>query len=191
VPRQATAPLDGVRVLDLSRALAGPYATMQLADLGADVIKIENPDGGGDSRSWGPPFVTGTSGTTESTYFLSANRGRRSVRADLNADDERFATNAARVTHRGDLHEMIARVLTTRPAEWWVGALAAAGVPTGVAKTLDQVYESAQVASEGLVLDVEHTSLGSIRTHPRVLHRRVTAHRTPRTVFPSPTGQKP
>jgi crotonobetainyl-CoA:carnitine CoA-transferase CaiB-like acyl-CoA transferase len=352
-------PLDGLRVLDLSRALAGPYAAMLLADLGADVIKIENPDGGDESRSWGPPFVTGSVGTSESTYFLSANRGKRSVRADLkdpagsdlvlelartadvlvenfrpgvmdrlglgpdrlldrnpglvilsisgfgasgpdagragydqilqaegglmsltgdedsgaarvgvpiadlstallgtigilaalrerdrsgagqvvstsllasqialhtfegtrwlvagevprptgnhhptvapyglfptasapiviavgndatwrrfaplaglSTDDERFATNAARVAHRGDLHEMIATALTTHPAHWWVGALTAAGVPAGVVKTLDQVYESAQVDSEGLVLDVEHPSLGSIRLPGRPL----------------------
>lgn len=62
MPRPATAPLDGLRVLDLSRALAGPYATMTLADLGADVIKIGSPGGGDDTRSWGPPFVTGSSG---------------------------------------------------------------------------------------------------------------------------------
>ena len=77
-----SSPLQGVRVIDLTRALAGPYATQMLADAGADVIKIERPDGGDDSRSWGPPFV-GEGDARESAYFLSINRGKRSVVLDL------------------------------------------------------------------------------------------------------------
>lgn len=79
------APLDGIRVIDLTRALAGPYATQMLADAGADVIKVERPDGGDDSRSWGPPFV-GEGERRESAYFLSINRGKRSVTLDLKDD---------------------------------------------------------------------------------------------------------
>jgi crotonobetainyl-CoA:carnitine CoA-transferase CaiB-like acyl-CoA transferase len=71
-------PLRGVRVLDLSRVLAGPYCTMLLADLGADVVKVERPEGGDETRTWGPPFVGG-----EAAYFLSVNRGKRSVAIDL------------------------------------------------------------------------------------------------------------
>src|SRR3989454_1602999 len=71
-------PLADVRVVDLSRVLAGPYATMTLADLGADVVKIEHPAGGDETRTWGPPFAGG-----ESAYFLSVNRGKRSVALDL------------------------------------------------------------------------------------------------------------
>ncbi len=71
-------PLAGVRVLDLSRVLAGPYCTMMLADLGAEIFKIERPGVGDQSRAWGPPFVGG-----ESTYYLSANRGKRSVAVDV------------------------------------------------------------------------------------------------------------
>jgi crotonobetainyl-CoA:carnitine CoA-transferase CaiB-like acyl-CoA transferase len=71
-------PLAGVRVVDLSRVLAGPYATMTLADLGADVVKVEHPVGGDETRSWGPPFADG-----EAAYFLSVNRGKRSVALDL------------------------------------------------------------------------------------------------------------
>lgn len=77
---QAARPLAGVRVLDLSRALAGPYCTMMLADAGADVLKVEPPDGD-DSRGWLP--IAERDGVRESTYFLSANRGKRSVRVDL------------------------------------------------------------------------------------------------------------
>ena len=74
-------PLAGVRVLDLSRILAGPYATMMLADLGAEVIKIE-PPGGDDTRTWGPPFGGG-----EAAYFLAVNRGKKSVVLNLKTDE--------------------------------------------------------------------------------------------------------
>jgi crotonobetainyl-CoA:carnitine CoA-transferase CaiB-like acyl-CoA transferase len=77
-----SAPLRGLRVLDLSRVLAGPYCTMMLADLGADVVKIERPGIGDQSRAWGPPFIAG-----ESTYYMAANRGKRSVAVDVT--DER------------------------------------------------------------------------------------------------------
>jgi len=78
-------PLDGVRVLDLSRVLAGPWCVQNLGDLGADVIKIERPGPGDDSRQWGPPWLADTEGkpTHESAYNLSANRNKRSVAIDM------------------------------------------------------------------------------------------------------------
>ncbi len=83
-----TAPLEGVRILDLSRVLAGPWATQLLADLGADVIKIERPGEGDDTRGWGPPYAVSPDGTArESAYFLSANRGKRSVTIDMASPD--------------------------------------------------------------------------------------------------------
>lgn len=80
-------PLSGIKVLDLSRILAGPWSTQLLADLGADVIKIERPLSGDDTRGWGPPFLDCEDGgsTGESAYFLSANRGKRSVTADISS----------------------------------------------------------------------------------------------------------
>jgi crotonobetainyl-CoA:carnitine CoA-transferase CaiB-like acyl-CoA transferase len=75
-------PLEGVRVLDLSRVLAGPYATMMLADLGAEVLKLEHPERGDDTRHWGPPFAG-----SESAYFLSVNRNKRSAGVDLKDPD--------------------------------------------------------------------------------------------------------
>jgi glutaryl-CoA transferase len=75
--------LEGVRILDLSRVLAGPYATMVLGDLGADVIKVEHPERGDDTRHWGPPFTGG-----ESAYFLSVNRNKRSISADLKEPED-------------------------------------------------------------------------------------------------------
>ncbi|WP_375573247.1 CoA transferase [Seohaeicola saemankumensis] len=84
-----TQALSGLRVIDLSRILAGPTATQLLADLGAEVIKIERPGHGDDTRGWGPPFVTDEAGgdTRESAYFLSANRGKQSVAVNI-ADPE-------------------------------------------------------------------------------------------------------
>lgn len=76
--------LDGVRVLDLSRVLAGPWATQILGDLGADVIKVEKPGVGDDTRSWGPPFLPGADGAHgDAAYYLAANRNKRSVTIDF------------------------------------------------------------------------------------------------------------
>jgi len=77
--------LDGIRVLDLSRVLAGPWCTQTLADLGADVIKIERPGAGDDTRSWGPPFLKDAQGkdTPEAAYYLGTNRNKRSLSCDI------------------------------------------------------------------------------------------------------------
>jgi len=77
--------LDGIRILDLSRVLAGPWCTQTLADLGADVIKIERPGAGDDTRSWGPPFLKDADGadTRDAAYYLGANRNKRSVTCDI------------------------------------------------------------------------------------------------------------
>jgi crotonobetainyl-CoA:carnitine CoA-transferase CaiB-like acyl-CoA transferase len=83
---EPTGPLQGLVVVDLTRALAGPHAAMMLGDLGAEVIKVENPIGGDDTRGWGPPFVDPAVGERESTYFLCANRNKKSVTLDLKED---------------------------------------------------------------------------------------------------------
>jgi crotonobetainyl-CoA:carnitine CoA-transferase CaiB-like acyl-CoA transferase len=77
--------LDGIRVLDLSRVLAGPWCTQTLADLGADVIKIERPGSGDDTRTWGPPFLKDAQGqdTAEAAYYLGTNRNKRSLTCDI------------------------------------------------------------------------------------------------------------
>ena len=81
-------PLAGLRVLDLSRVLAGPLCTMILGDLGADVIKVERPGDGDDTRTWGPPWSEGSHGR-ESAYYLCVNRNKRSAAADLKTDEGR------------------------------------------------------------------------------------------------------
>jgi formyl-CoA transferase len=89
-------PLDGVRVLDLSRVLAGPYCTMMLGDLGADVVKVELPGLGDDTRRWGPPFKGG-----ESAYYLAVNRNKRSL--TLNLKQERARDLLRRLAVRSDV----------------------------------------------------------------------------------------
>lgn len=86
---RASAPLQGIRVLDLSRVLAGPWCGQMLADLGAEVIKIERPIDGDDSREWGPPFVKDADGSPSrvSAYFASANRGKKSIELDISTPE--------------------------------------------------------------------------------------------------------
>ncbi len=82
-------PLEGLVVADLSRVLAGPFTTMLLGDLGADVVKVEHPDGGDETRAWGPPFYG-----EHSTYYLAVNRNKRSVALDLKTEAGRRAARA-------------------------------------------------------------------------------------------------
>jgi len=89
-------PLEDLLVIDLTRALAGPFCTVMLSDLGARVIKVETPDGGDDTRGWGPPFVG-----TESAYFLSVNRNKESLA--LNLKDARGAAILRRLLARADV----------------------------------------------------------------------------------------
>ncbi len=93
-------PLEGIRVLDLSRILAGPWCTQNLADLGADVIKVERPATGDDTRHWGPPYLKDGQGkdTSEAAYYLSTNRNKRSLEADI-ASSEGAALIRELVTH--------------------------------------------------------------------------------------------
>jgi formyl-CoA transferase len=94
LPTECCGPLHGLVVVDLTRALAGPHAAMMLGDLGAEVIKVENPVGGDDTRGWGPPFVQPDDGGRESTYFLSTNRNKKSVTLDLKGDQGKSALDA-------------------------------------------------------------------------------------------------
>src|SRR3954469_8253282 len=80
-------PLAGVRVLELARILAGPWAGQVLADLGADVIKVERSKTGDDTRAWGPPFIEGKDGNLGAAYFHSTNRGKRSIECDFETDE--------------------------------------------------------------------------------------------------------
>ena len=88
--------LAGIKVLDLSRVLAGPWCTQVLADLGADVVKVERPGLGDDTRQWGPPFLKDAEGndTTQASYFTACNRNKRSVTVDMATPEGRWQINA-------------------------------------------------------------------------------------------------
>src|SRR5271169_6756174 len=88
--------LDGIHVVELTEALAGPYCAMMLGDLGADVVKVERPGVGDQSRTWGPPFVG-----KESAYFLAANRNKRSIA--LNYDDAKDLETLHRLIASADV----------------------------------------------------------------------------------------
>jgi len=96
LPSAFAGALAGVRVLDLSRVLAGPWSTQILADLGADVVKVERPGTGDDTRAWGPPFAGECSGgsSQESAYYLSANRNKRSIALDLHDPSDQATLRA-------------------------------------------------------------------------------------------------
>jgi crotonobetainyl-CoA:carnitine CoA-transferase CaiB-like acyl-CoA transferase len=94
-------PLDGVLVADFSRVLAGPYATMLLADLGAQVVKVERPGTGDDTRAWGPPFADAGTDAAASTYFLGVNRNKRSVALELTTPGD--AALALELVRRADV----------------------------------------------------------------------------------------
>ena len=83
-------PLSGIRVLDMSRILAGPSCAQMLGDMGADVIKIERPGSGDDTRDWGPPYLRDEQGqdTSESAYYLCTNRNKRSLAVDIAREEE-------------------------------------------------------------------------------------------------------
>ncbi|MBA2452588.1 MAG: CoA transferase [Chloroflexia bacterium] len=86
---ESSGALEGVRVIDLTRVMSGPYCTMMLGDMGADVIKVELPGKGDDTRGWGPPFVERPGVPRESAYYLSVNRNKRSIEVDLKSDEGR------------------------------------------------------------------------------------------------------
>ena len=110
-------PLHGIRVIELARILAGPWAGQMLADLGADVIKVESPDGGDDTRKWGPPFVTGEDGENLSAaYYHACNRGKRSAAIDFSTPEgAETVKQASRHRRRADREFQARRPEEIRP----------------------------------------------------------------------------
>ena len=136
-----TAPLTGLRVFDLTRILAGPTCTQLLGDLGAEVIKIERPGQGDDTRKWGPPFVPDANGedTTESAYYLSANRNKRSVSIDISRPEGQKLAGMAH--HK--VHDVKWTQLSTGPHE---DPMPRFLQPPSTAATLNLAANAAQAA---------------------------------------------
>ncbi len=151
----APRPLAGIRVLDLSRVLAGPFATQQLADLGAEVIKLESPDGGDATRGWGPPFLE----DGRSAYFLATNRGKRSIAVDLDAPEGRGVLE--RLAATADL--LVENFRPGQLADWGLGlarlrernprliTLTITGFGTGGARAGDPGYDALVQAMTGVM----------------------------------------
>jgi crotonobetainyl-CoA:carnitine CoA-transferase CaiB-like acyl-CoA transferase len=139
----ASGPLHGVRVLDLSRVIAGPFCTMQLADLGAEIIKIEHPERGDDSRGMKPPEAGG-----ESHFFLAFNRSKKSVALDMATKDGA---------------EIVRALATRSDCEHWLGKLGAAGLPAGPVRSVSEALESSEARERGMVAHVKHPTAGDLR----------------------------
>ena len=146
-------PLAGLKVLDLSRILAGPWAGQLLADFGADVVKVERPGVGDDTRGWGPPFLRDASGsetTNNAAYYMSANRGKRSITLDFAAPEgqavvkrlvecadvliENYPVHAALFHHHPMVHTTTghpaAATLRLPPSGWYVSLSMSDTCPT-------------------------------------------------------------
>jgi len=108
----AMLPLEGIRVIEVAQNLAGPYCGEILALLGADVIKVERPEGD-DTRGWGPPFLDG-----DGSSFLAVNLGKRSIKLDLKSD-----ANSGRFEHKGEILGGFAKILATRTKGEWIDVL--------------------------------------------------------------------
>jgi crotonobetainyl-CoA:carnitine CoA-transferase CaiB-like acyl-CoA transferase len=163
----ATGPLADLRVLDLTRALSGPFATMILGDLGADVIKVEDIWHGDDTRRWGPPFQG-----DDAAYFLSINRNKRGLSVNMKTPEgqqlvQRLAESSDILMEnfrpRDTLIPRITRALATRGCAEWTDRLNAAGVPAGPVNTVPAALEQAQITARQMVVEVEHPVAGMLR----------------------------
>jgi itaconate CoA-transferase len=137
--------LDGIRVVACETGLAGPLCSRLLADFGADVVKIERPDGGDVTRAWDVAVLSADHWRELCTSVLD--------RPDLLAD-ERYATNESRVAHRADLERILEDELARRAGEDWIDRLEAARIPCGRVNGIAEVMEHPQLAHNRLVAEI-------------------------------------
>ena len=156
-------PLEGIRVLNLGHVLAMPTCTMQLADLGAEVIKIERPGIGDDSRNFGP-FKN-----NESAYFISINRNKKSITLDLKKEKgKKIFKDLVKVSdvvteNYKELKPIITEWSKEKTVEETLNILINAGVPVGEVNTLDKIVDGPNIKLREMIVEVEHPLAGKVK----------------------------
>jgi crotonobetainyl-CoA:carnitine CoA-transferase CaiB-like acyl-CoA transferase len=156
-------PLEGIRVLDLGHVLAMPTCTMQLADLGAEVIKIERPGIGDDSLNFGP-FKN-----NESAYFISINRNKKSITLDLKKEKgKKIFKDLVKVSdvvteNYKELKPIITEWSKEKTMEETLNILINAGVPVGEVNTLDKIVDDPDIKLREMIVEVEHPLAGKVK----------------------------
>jgi crotonobetainyl-CoA:carnitine CoA-transferase CaiB-like acyl-CoA transferase len=159
----AKKPLEGIRVLDLGHVLAMPTCTMQLADLGAEVIKIERPGIGDDSLNFGP-FKN-----NESAYFISINRNKKSITLDLKKEKgKKIFKDLVKVSdvvteNYKELKPIITEWSKEKTVEETLNILINAGVPVGEVNTLDKIVDDPNIKLREMIVEVEHPLAGKVK----------------------------
>ena len=159
----AKKPLEGIRVLDLGHVLAMPTCTMQLADLGAEVIKIERPGIGDDSRNFGP-FKN-----NESAYFISINRNKKRITLDLKKEKgKKIFKDLVKVSdvvteNYKELKPIITEWSKEKTMEETLNILINAGVPVGEVNTLDKIVDDPNIKLREMIVEVEHPLAGKVK----------------------------
>ncbi|MEH6640119.1 CoA transferase [Vreelandella glaciei] len=149
-------PLTGLRVLDLSRVMAGPWCTQILADMGAEVIKIEHPLLGDDTRHWVPFWLKDKEGNDGQFKRFCEAVGRPEL-----AVDPRFSTNPERVKHRLELIPLMVQITQSRTSHEWIEMLGAISVPCGPIQNIAQVFDDPQVQARNMQIELE-TNTGAV-----------------------------
>lgn len=155
-------PFSGIRVVDLTRIVSGPFCTMLLADMGAEVIKIETPDKGDPLRNQGV-IKDGLS-----WYYAAFNRNVYEKFLDALElqhlkEDPRFATNDLRMRNRPAINQIVADKIKTMPKSHWVAHLNRAGVPTGLIQNMQEAFQDPQVLDQEMIIDVDQPGCGKIQ----------------------------
>lgn len=151
--------LEGIRVLDLSRVYAAPAGSMILGDLGAEVIRIEQPGGSDSTRGWGPYIHD------QSTYYLCANYKKFCTLIERTEwiTDPRFATNSARKQHEEELVALLSPIIAQKTRDEWIALIQQYKIPGGRVNTITEALAQPQIVARDVIGTVTHPSYGQVR----------------------------